>query len=988
MNNPANLDLIQPGNSGQTVQQDSRVLDAKWMGGKMWFSFTDGCTPASTELMCARLVEINTTTNTLLQDFDISTNGYDYFYPAVALDGNGDLYTLFGYSSSSAYPSLAGSVQFQSSASNTISSPQVLYLGSNNLNYDRYGDYFTGVTAPQNPNLIWFDGEYVSASAPYYSTRIFELTSHNPSITPSNAVLDSGEYETYTVNEEGGEGPFNVMIYNITGSKQLGSNVILESSLATNTITFKSAKTGVFSYNAIVTDQGTSETFSSISNTIVVNSALSPSISPLSAEMDLGQTLSMTANTGTFGGTPPYNITFYLHNASSVKEYPAGYLQANIVLTKFITPNAPGTYTINAVVTDSASTPVTENTVSATITVNPALIANAPSTSYLELDKGQNSIVGDSGATDGTPPYSYKWLSKETPPIYLSLGALIGSVLNAAVLSNSTKSNTKTAETGSTDANAVYQEETISPGNGYLTTNTPSVSPFTGVSVDVPLSSTISATTNGGGLGSPLALQAYSNGLYYDNIVSLNSTELPGLLYNFGNSEETETLWLIGMPVYNQNRTNFAILDANAAYQLTFGKPISVYTQKTNPYQHINPVNIIIFGANYTISNAMPPSGSTDSSHFLIGGNIILTSSKGTLNLTSGNEFVGNKGWLVALRWTSNQSSPTNSLPYNGELQSIIIYGNSTSSKTLIPGESLNVIQNYSTWNISLAGDQLGTPGSGNSNYDNLQFSTSTSTGGTAYQNPFSANTAGSSPTGGAYNYQAAPTYFGQTSTLHLNFGNTTAISEPVSLFTVTSSLPTAFTITGGNPPPPSSSNQIQYNLDTYQLQQYATVNTASINTANKGVNVAVTIPANVPANYITSGHPLVVKVYGDVGGTSVSPAQVEFSSGAAATYSATAPQVFDNITNIQLNYPFPNNGITVSVYDSANTATAVTDTGNNVEMATLKYFGPTVMYSVPQHSSYQILSDYGNGNVVYNGESGAALGLSLAAASPPPAPP
>ena len=44
-------------------------------------------------------------------------------------------------------------------------------------------------------------------------------------ISPSNVILDSGEYETYTLSVTGGSGPYNVELYNITGSHQVGTVV-------------------------------------------------------------------------------------------------------------------------------------------------------------------------------------------------------------------------------------------------------------------------------------------------------------------------------------------------------------------------------------------------------------------------------------------------------------------------------------------------------------------------------------------------------------------------------------------------------------------------------------------------------------------------------------------------------------------------------------------------------------------------------------------
>ena len=93
-------------------------------------------------------------------------------------------------------------------------------------------------------------------------------------LTPSTSSVTSGESVTYTVTVNGGVGPFNVELYNITGSKQAGSNVIITSPGGSNTFTFKSGATGTFDYNAIATDTATNTLLNSTKATLTVNSAV------------------------------------------------------------------------------------------------------------------------------------------------------------------------------------------------------------------------------------------------------------------------------------------------------------------------------------------------------------------------------------------------------------------------------------------------------------------------------------------------------------------------------------------------------------------------------------------------------------------------------------------------------------------------------------------------------------------------------------------
>ena len=92
-------------------------------------------------------------------------------------------------------------------------------------------------------------------------------------LTPATSSVTSGGSITYTVTVSGGIGPFNIELYNITGSKPQGSNVTITSPGGSNTITITAGPTGTFTYNAIATDTATNTLFNSTKAVLTVNSA-------------------------------------------------------------------------------------------------------------------------------------------------------------------------------------------------------------------------------------------------------------------------------------------------------------------------------------------------------------------------------------------------------------------------------------------------------------------------------------------------------------------------------------------------------------------------------------------------------------------------------------------------------------------------------------------------------------------------------------------
>ena len=159
---------------------DARIQSAIWYQGKLWLAFNDGCfiSGDTKSRSCIRLIQIDTITNRVIQDFDIGALASSLYYPAISINrGGGNLGIIFGYSSHSIYPSILVSTRSPTDDDNDLNSikePQFLKLGTANELSNRYGDYFAASSDPSNTSIIWVAGEYHHSMAAW-STYIGKL---------------------------------------------------------------------------------------------------------------------------------------------------------------------------------------------------------------------------------------------------------------------------------------------------------------------------------------------------------------------------------------------------------------------------------------------------------------------------------------------------------------------------------------------------------------------------------------------------------------------------------------------------------------------------------------------------------------------------------------------------------------------------------------------------------------------------------------------
>ncbi len=169
---------------------DSRVQDAAWFRGKLWYALNDACPQAT----CIRLTEINTNTSRVVQDFNFEVTGQSFWYPALKIDGDGGLDVVYGNGTG-----IAVTGQTVNDPPGTLRNPATLkgpsgsIPGTVNSGY-LYGDYFGAGVDPTDPRVVWVAGEYIpvprTQCAPgselnCWGTFIGSMSVQPPSLTSS-----------------------------------------------------------------------------------------------------------------------------------------------------------------------------------------------------------------------------------------------------------------------------------------------------------------------------------------------------------------------------------------------------------------------------------------------------------------------------------------------------------------------------------------------------------------------------------------------------------------------------------------------------------------------------------------------------------------------------------------------------------------------------------------------------------------------------------
>jgi IPT/TIG domain-containing protein len=163
----------QPGAPGSIDTNDDRLLNAVWQSGFLWTGANDTCTPPGDTATrpCVRLIEVATGTPAIATNVDLGYTGGDVYYPAVTVDGSGDLFAVYNLSSTVLYVG----VRTISEQGGTFSGGQTIRAGDNVVYNDnscysrtgpsRWGDYSGAAIDADNPSNVWVAGEFAATSS-------------------------------------------------------------------------------------------------------------------------------------------------------------------------------------------------------------------------------------------------------------------------------------------------------------------------------------------------------------------------------------------------------------------------------------------------------------------------------------------------------------------------------------------------------------------------------------------------------------------------------------------------------------------------------------------------------------------------------------------------------------------------------------------------------------------------------------------------------
>ena len=282
------------------------------------------------------------------------------------------------------------------------------------------------------PNGLWILVEY----PPILTVNAVEFEPLTVSVSPVGPLsMIVGQTQSFTASVSGGTGTKSYQWY-------LDGGVVSGQTASTYAYTAATSGSPHSVYVRVTDSASTPVSVNSNSVSITVNSALSVSVTPAGPlTMNAGQIQTFTASVS--GGTGTKSYQWYLDG---------GVVSGQTASTYAYTAATSGSpHSVYVRVTDSASTPVSVNSNSVSITVNSALSVSVTPAGPLTMNAGQIQTFTAS-VSGGTGTKSYQWyldgavVSGQTASTYAYTAATSGSPHSVYVRVTDSASTPTTAQ--------------------------------------------------------------------------------------------------------------------------------------------------------------------------------------------------------------------------------------------------------------------------------------------------------------------------------------------------------------------------------------------------------------------------------------------------------------------------------------------------------------------------------------------------------------
>jgi len=190
---------------------DNRIFNAVYKNGKLYAGFTEGHNWGSGTVAAIRFLEIDTAANTAVVNETYGSNVVYYWFPAVTVDGSGNIISVFARSSTNEYAGIRYSDRLTTDTATQASA--LLKAGMACITGSRWGDYFGISVDPVDNANVWIFGEWakdVAGVSPVWDwgTWVGEVNAGvappppavTVTLTPDTVSVARGGTLGYTIN--------------------------------------------------------------------------------------------------------------------------------------------------------------------------------------------------------------------------------------------------------------------------------------------------------------------------------------------------------------------------------------------------------------------------------------------------------------------------------------------------------------------------------------------------------------------------------------------------------------------------------------------------------------------------------------------------------------------------------------------------------------------------------------------------------------------